>query len=64
MRSVDYERGYAQGHADALAEWPSPPPPRDEKLRRLDDAEALGEAAYAIERRRQGLVEYDRHRGL
>lgn len=36
----------------------------DERMRRLDAAERAGDAAYAVERARQGLVPYDRHRGL
>lgn len=36
----------------------------DQRLRALDATEAAGEAEYAAERARQGLVTYDRHRGL
>jgi len=34
------------------------------RLRALDAAERAGEAAYAAERDRQGLVPYQRHAGL
>lgn len=33
----------------------------DARLRALDAAEQAGEAAYAAERARQGLIPYDRH---